>query len=446
MIRNPSSDPASKRRMRTTLSSADDHEIIRRSHKIQGMTGFPDTINKRAMGPQEQPQAVPYGTATFQRLDEIYTLYADQTSIPILQQHYTARPLGFPSNRINPGSTNTRPFPGHLRRSSLMPPDHLNISTERTQISPIRVSKHSTSRHSFVKSRKPVERRQDSTLDSVYSSFLGGRKQAANSEHSSLRSSLMLSPDLPEETFDHEFATFNIKNASAILFPEYIQEMIAILLNFWAHCLHIKGEACREAFEPPSTRPGPLPEYVNGYQSASSSSTPSNLQPQMSDDEMINPVSLEFRAPGVIAEESMSKDAFSWYVTDFNKDDWEDLPNGMTLGGRASCCGILALSRAFKEQYPNEPYGYQDPEELLDIYDQVTPNYRENVNASDEEMQALVDRLTGGSFALVVAQFQSSDFTERARRIGSDEEQEKCRKNLYLRHIPGHWEPMRRIR
>ncbi|CAG8982500.1 hypothetical protein HYALB_00002280 [Hymenoscyphus albidus] len=265
MIRNPSSDRVSRKRMRTTRSSADDHEIIRRSHKSQGITGFADTI-KRAMDPREQPQA------------------------------------------------------------------------------------------------------------------------------------------------------------------------------------DIKGEVCGEAFGTPSTRPEPLAEYVNGYQSTSSSSTPSDSQPQTSDDEMTTPASLEFRAPGDIAEEPISKDAFSWYVTDFNKDDWEDIPNGMTLGGRASCCGILALSRAFKEQYPNEPYGYQDPEELLNIYDQVTPNYRENVNASDQEMQALVDSLTGGSFALVVAQFQSSDFTERARRIGSDEEQEKCRKNLYLRHIPGHWEPMRRIR
>lgn len=140
----------------------------------------------------------------------------------------------------------------------------------------------------------------------------------------------------------------------------------------------------------------------------------------------------------------MSRDAFSWYVTDYDKNAWEDIQNGSFLTGRGSACGLLALSRAFKEQYPDEPYGHKKPEELLRIYDRVTPNYRPEINASDDEMQDVINLLTGGRFALVVRQFDRHDLTERARRMGDLEVQGSYARNLYLRHMPGHWEPMRR--
>lgn len=149
----------------------------------------------------------------------------------------------------------------------------------------------------------------------------------------------------------------------------------------------------------------------------------------------------------------MSFDGFSWYVTDFDSNSWKSIQNGSFIDGRSGCCGLLALSHAFREQYPEEHWGNVPTKELLRIYNkEVTFGTSYGVWASDEEMQEVVNRLTGGGFALVVPQSEWRDSYRKARRVGDNIElQEKYASNLYLNHIwplgcwEGlHWEPMRR--
>jgi hypothetical protein len=136
-----------------------------------------------------------------------------------------------------------------------------------------------------------------------------------------------------------------------------------------------------------------------------------------------------------------------WAVENFDFRRWRLHPTSTFVGNRNFVCSVNALLGSMRVQHPTDSVGNISPVGLLEMFDNVV-NRRVYNDASDSELQSLVDRWTGGRYnVVIVSTAYQNGIAYRAETLGA---QQRLRQNLYVHHIydrnggGGHWEVMRR--
>jgi hypothetical protein len=156
---------------------------------------------------------------------------------------------------------------------------------------------------------------------------------------------------------------------------------------------------------------------------------------------------LQEAAAGVLCTEAMAQDGFSWYVTNFQRSDWDikDNPSRLVVNGvvRRPICGVFALQRSLQDQHPELAAAKMGLETILNNFDKTMEvSINDKQGQDDVDIQATLVAITQGALNLVVVRENNGKWS--ARRVGLPADQANIGENLYLYHARNHWQTMHR--